>query len=316
MNRSARSALIAAPLDWGLILVLVAVYALFSIAAPSFFGLLNLIDIFHVMAPTVVIAAGMALIVMSGNLDISVGSTAYVASAIFAVLVRDYDASVSMAVMAALAAGLILGLTNAVIIVFLKVNSLIATLGTLIAFRGIGLSLTNGGLINLPEDVRSIGNLMAGPIFADTLIAVAILFGIHILHRRTNFGRHLTAIGNDVDVARRVGVPVERRLFAAFLLAGFLGAAGGLMATMQVGVNTAKIGEGMEFIAIAVVVVGGVSLFGGRGNILKGVLLGALAFQMIRSGLQHSGANPYSFRLVEGVVIFIAMYMDALKRRK
>jgi ribose/xylose/arabinose/galactoside ABC-type transport system permease subunit len=210
----------------------------------------------------------------------------------------------------------ILGLTNAVIIVFLKVNSLIATLGTLIAFRGIGLSLTNGGLINLPEDVRSIGNLMAGPIFADTLIAVAILFGIHILHRRTNFGRHLTAIGNDVDVARRVGVPVERRLFAAFLLAGFLGAAGGLMATMQVGVNTAKIGEGMEFIAIAVVVVGGVSLFGGRGNILKGVLLGALAFQMIRSGLQHSGANPYSFRLVEGVVIFIAMYMDALKRRK
>ena len=83
---------------------------------------------------------------------------------------------------------------------------------------------------------------------------------------------------------------------------------------MQVGVNTAKIGDGMEFTAVAAVVVGGVSLFGGRGNILVSVILGSLIFQIIRSGLQQVGANPYSGnRLVEGVVIFIAMYADALK---
>ena len=82
---------------------------------------------------------------------------------------------------------------------------------------------------------------------------------------------------------------------------------------MQVAVNTSKIGEGMEFTAIAVVVVGGISLFGGRGNILIAVILGSLTFQIIRSGLQHLGADPYSYRLVEGVVIFVAMYVDALK---
>ena len=87
------------------------------------------------------------------------------------------------------------------------------------------------------------------------------------------------------------------------------------MYTMQVAVNTSKIGEGMEFTAVAAVVVGGISLFGGRGNILTAVILGSLTFQMIRSGLQHIGANPYSYRLVEGVVIFVAMYADALKAK-
>jgi ribose/xylose/arabinose/galactoside ABC-type transport system permease subunit len=133
------------------------------------------------------------------------------------------------------------------------------------------------------------------------------------VHRRTTFGRQLTAMGNDEDVARRIGIPVQRRTFAVLALSGLLAAAAGVMYTMQVAVNTAKIGEGMEFTAVAAVVVGGISLFGGRGNVLTSVILGSLTFQLIRSGLQHIGANPYSYRLVEGVVIFVAMYADALK---
>ena len=97
------------------------------------------------------------------------------------------------------------------------------------------------------------------------------------------------------------------------MISGCLAATAGVIYTLQVGVNTAKIGDGMEFTAIAVIVVGGISLFGGRGNILWSVILGSLIFQIIRSGLQQVGANPYSYRLVEGVVIFIAMYADALK---
>jgi ribose/xylose/arabinose/galactoside ABC-type transport system permease subunit len=136
---------------------------------------------------------------------------------------------------------------------------------------------------------------------------------VQLLHRRTTFGRQLTAIGNNEDVARRVGIPVDRRTFATLLISGAFAAIAGVIYTLQVGVNTAKIGDGMEFTAVAAVVVGGVSLFGGRGNILTSVILGSLIFQIIRSGLQQVGANPYSYRLVEGVVIFIAMYADALK---
>jgi ribose/xylose/arabinose/galactoside ABC-type transport system permease subunit len=297
----------------GALIVLAITYAVFSIAAPSFFGLQNLLDIVHVISPMIIVSTGMALVVMSGKLDISVGSIAYVASALFAVVLRDGTLSLPAAVLASTAAGLALGCINAVIVVGLRVNSLIATLGTMIAFRGLGLSVTDGGLIVLPESAKSLGNVAIGPLYIDTIIALAILIFAQFTHRRTSFGRQLTAIGNNEDVARRIGIPVERRTFATLLTSGALAAAAGVVYTLQVGVNTAKIGDGMEFTAVAAVVVGGVSLFGGRGNILASVILGSMIFQVIRSGLQQVGANPYSYRLVEGVVIFIAMYADALK---
>jgi ribose transport system permease protein len=300
----------------GFVIVIIIVYISISVAAPSFFGTGNLINMFHVMAPLMVVASGMALIVMSGKLDISVGSTAYVASAIFALLMRENTIPVALGWTIALAAGLVAGTINALIIVYLRVNALIATLGTMIAFRGFGLLLTDGGLIEMPEAVKPLGNVMLGPIYADTVLALIIVAAMHFVHRSTSFGRQIAAIGNNEDVARRIGIPVDRRVFASFIISGLLGAVGGIMYTMQVAVSTSKIGEGMEFIAIAVVVVGGISLFGGRGNILTAVVLGALLFQMIRSGLQHLGANPYSYRLVEGVVIFLAMYVDALKAER
>jgi len=298
---------------FGFVIVLLTVYAGFSLAAPSFFGLANFIDILHVVAPLIVVASGMAFVVISGKLDISVGSIAYVASAIFALLMRDGEVSLGIGLAAAAGAGLALGAINGLIVVGLRVNTLIATLGTMIAFRGFGLSLTDGGLIEMPNAIKPLGNTMLGPVFLDTVIALMVLLLMHFVHRRTPFGRQLTAMGNDEDVARRIGIPVQHRTFAVLVLSGFLAAVAGVMYTLQVAVSTAKIGEGMEFTAVAAVVVGGISLFGGRGNILTSVILGSLTFQMIRSGLQHIGANPYSYRLVEGVVIFVAMYADALK---
>jgi ribose/xylose/arabinose/galactoside ABC-type transport system permease subunit len=110
-------------------------------------------------------------------------------------------------------------------------------------------------------------------------------------------------------------MPVDRLVFVAFVLSGVLAAVGGVLDTLQIGAISAYLGKGMEFNAVAVIVVGGVSLFGGRGNILSSVVLGALVFELIRNGLNHLGANPYAYRLVSGVVIFAAMYADALKSR-
>lgn len=297
----------------GVLFILVMTYAVFSLTTPSFFGLSSFLDLLHVVSPMIVVASGMALMVMSGKLDISVGSTAYVASAVFAILMDGGHVSIPVALSAGLGIGLVLGAINGIIVVALRIDSLIATLGTMIAFRGIGLSLTDGGLIEMPELVKPLGNAAIGPFYADTILALIVLAAVHFLHQRTSFGRQITAIGNNEDIARRIGIPIAKRTFVTLVLTGFLAALGGVMYTLQVSVNTAKIGEGMEFTAVAVVVVGGISLFGGRGNILSAVILGSLMFQVIRSGLQQVGANPYSYRLVEGVVIFIAMYADALK---
>jgi ribose/xylose/arabinose/galactoside ABC-type transport system permease subunit len=309
------STIVALVRDNGVATVLLATFCMFSVAAPSFFSIHNMLDILHVVSPMIIVASGMGLVVISGRLDISVGSIAYVASAIFTLTMRNYGLPVEAAAAVALIVGLALGAINALIVVGLRINSLIATLGTMIAFRGLGLSMTDGGMIGLPADVKPLGNASVGPIYADTLIALAVLLAVHFVHRRTTFGRQVTAAGNNEDVARRIGLPIERQTVALFAISGTLAAIAGVMYTMQVAVNTSKIGEGMEFSAVAAVVVGGISLFGGRGNVLSAVIMGSLIFQIIRSGLQQVGANPYSYRLVEGVVIFIAMYADALKAR-
>jgi ribose/xylose/arabinose/galactoside ABC-type transport system permease subunit len=121
------------------------------------------------------------------------------------------------------------------------------------------------------------------------------------------------AIGNDMAVARKIGLPVDRTGFLTFVLAGALASLGGILATIQGGAVSPFLGSGLEFTALAAVVVGGISLLGGRGTIFFSIVSGAFIFEMIRNGLINLGANPYSYRLVGGVVIFAAMYADALK---
>src|SRR5580698_8045509 len=168
----------------GALIVLIVTYIVFSVAAPSFFGLQNLLDIVHVISPMIIVSTGMALVVMSGKLDISVGSIAYVASALFALIMRNGSLSFPSAVLISAIAGLALGSVNAAIVVGLRVNSLIATLGTMIAFRGLGV---------LPERIKALGNVAIGPLYVDTIIALVFLVAVQLLHRRTTFGRQLTA---------------------------------------------------------------------------------------------------------------------------
>ena len=298
----------------GFPLILMALVGGFAMASPGFLSVANIVGLFHAMAPIMVIASGMAIVVMMGKLDISVGSVAFVAMAVTAVLI-EAGWPTAVALGAGLAIGPLLGAVNGFVVTVLKVNPLIATLGSMIAFRGFALQITNSQVKVLPDAVRGFGNLTLGPVFVDILIAFAILFLVHRIHKDTAFGRNATAIGNDETTARRLGIPVDRTVFAGFVLAGGLAAVGGAFAAAQVGSVTTFLGRGLEFTAVAVVVVGGISLFGGRGSIFWGVLLGTLTFEVIRTGLNHVGANPYLYELIGGAVIFVAMYVAALDNR-
>jgi ribose/xylose/arabinose/galactoside ABC-type transport system permease subunit len=303
-------------LDYAFPLLLVLLAIGFTLASPGFLSIGNIMGTLHAMAPITVIAAGMAMVVMMGKLDISVGSVAFVSMALAAIAMSEWGFPVWLAALLALTVGAFLGAINGFIVVVLKVNPLIATLGTMIAFRGLALQITNSQVIVLPDQVRGFGNLSIGPVFVDILLALIILVLVHLVHRSTPFGRNLTAIGNDEATAARICIPVKLTVFLAFVAAGFLAAIGGIITAAQVGSVTTFLGRGMEFTAVAVVVVGGISLFGGRGSILWGVLLGALTFELIRSGLNHVGANPYFYELIGGGIIFVAMYGAALKSRK
>jgi len=254
----------------------------------------------------------MALIVMMGKLDISLGSIALVSMGVSAIMLQS-DYSLFTAILITFLVGAMLGAVNGFVICFLKVNPLIATLGTMIAFRGLGNQITDAQVVVLPDSLRALGNFSFGAIFFDTVICLLLLTTVHLLHKRTKFGKIITAIGNDEATAQRVGLPVTQTVFFSFVIAGTLASIGGFFASAQVGAVTSFLGKGMEFTAVAVVVVGGISLFGGKGSILWGVILGSLTFEVIRSGLNYLGANPYFYQLIGGVVIFIAMYAAAIK---
>lgn len=298
----------------GLVFVLIAVMIGFSIAAPSFATADNLFAVLHAMGPSTIAATGMALVILTGKIDISIGSTAFLSASVGALLMES-GTSPLIAFPVILALGAVLGAVNGLLVAYLRINALIVTLGTMMAYRGVGLMLTDARVIPLPESMRNIANLTVGPVFLETIIVILLVIAIHFLHRSTSFGRTLTAVGNGEDIAAKVGLNTRRTLFATFMLAGLLAAAAACSSFVQVGSVSGFLGKGLEFNAIAISVVGGISLAGGRGRIIPGVLIGAASFQMISNGLNQINADPYIYQLVTGAVIFVAMYMDALKTR-
>lgn len=132
--------------------------------------------------------------------------------------------------------------------------------------------------------------------------------------KHTSFGRHMMAIGNDEDTAERIGINVRRRTVMAFVLSGGLAGLGGALAMVQVGSITSFLGQGLEFTAVAVVVIGGISLYGGSGKVMPGVLLGAVTLEVVRNGLNQLGTDPYLYQIITGIVIFVAIYAFSLQR--
>lgn len=298
---------------YGFGIVLVGLVLFYAITAPRFLTVTNIISLLHAAAPLMVIASGLALVVISGKLDISVGSVAFLTSSVGTILMVRHDFDPILTLFILLGIGVLIGMLNGFIVVVLKISPLIATLGTMIALRGVGLEFTKSTTIALPEEVRRLGNASIGPVFVDILIALAIMLLIHILHTRTPFGRWIVAIGNDQDTAARLGLRVRWVTFLTFVLSSVLATIGGILTVIQVGAASPSIGSGLEFTAVSIVVIGGISLFGGEGSILPGALRGVLILEIIRNGLNHLGADPYAYRFVNGAIIFIAMYADALR---
>ncbi len=300
--------------EYGFIVILCLVVLGFSLSTQRFLSVTNILGLFHASAPLMIMAAGLALIVMTGNLDISIGSISFFSSAIGAVLMARSGLSPVLALPLVVGTGAVCGLLNGLVFVYLKVNPLITTMGSMFVFRGLALQITGSRVISIDEGLRAFGNFRIGPVYLDILIGIAFLFVVHLVHTRTPFGRHIMAIGNNKETAGRLGIRVKAVTLAAFVLSGFCAGLGGLFMVFQIGAVTLQMGVGMEFTAIAAIVIGGISLFGGEGAILPNFVLGALTLGIIENGLNHVGASPYLYPFVRGGIILAAMYADSLKR--
>jgi len=256
-------------------------------------------------SPLIVAAVGMTYVIMTAGIDLSVGSMLFLAAAIESsqVVVGRPTAVVFAAICAA---GVLMGLLNGLAVALTRVPALIATLATMQVFRGAGGHITGQQNIDLPAKLRGIGTGSLLGVPTPVLLAAAVALGGGFVFSRTTFGRHVQAVGSDFGAAVEAGLPVRRVIVGAYALAGLLAAVASLTQTARLGAVQPSIGQGYELTVITAVVLGGTSLFGGRGSI-GGTVLGALILTTVQTGLVFSGASPYVFDIVRGGVLLAAV---------
>lgn len=299
----------------GMLPVLVLLAIGFSLATDNFFSVQNLSIITQQAAINIVLAAGMTFVILTGGIDLSVGSIV-AASAVVAMLVSKVDGYGMLGIPAALACGLLFGALNGLLIAFLKLPPFIVTLGSLTAVRGIARLLGNDGTVFNPElPFAFIGN---GDLFGVpwlVIIAFVVVAISWFILRRTVLGLEIYSVGGNAEAARLAGIKVWAVLMFVYCMSGLLSGLGGVMAASRLyAANGLQLGMSYELDAIAAVILGGTSFVGGTGSIL-GTLVGALIIAVLTNGLILMGVSDIWQYIVKGLVIIGAVALDRYRRQ-
>lgn len=300
-----------------LLLALVILVAIFGALRPDVFFLpRNLINIGLAITILGILAMAQTVVIVSGGLDISVGSIVGLATMVVAIAMQA-TGSAALGIAAALAVAALAGLANGLIITFGRVNAVIATLGTMAAFRG-GAFLTSGGssvsIVN--EQFRFLGNgvILFFPVPILVLLAVLVLFAIFL--NTTVIGRNIYAIGGNPTVARLAGIPIRRYQIGIYILSGLAaGVAGLLLASRTMSGQPASGSQGLELEAITAAILGGCALQGGKGTIF-GALLGVLIIGVLNNGLILTSVPTFYQLIAKGALLIVAVMIQERQLRR
>jgi len=261
------------------------------------------------------LALVMTPIILTGGIDLSVGSVLGFSAIVFGKLWRDGHASIPVAILGALATGASAGGINAFLITWLRLPPLIVTLGTYSLFRGLAEAVTHGAdaFTNFPQSFLFLGNERWLGMPAQLPIFIFMAIAVWVLVHRTTFGRSFRAIGYAPEGARYAGLPVERRLAFVYILAGVVAALAGIIYTARLGQAKADFGTGYELFAITAVVLGGTSIFGGSGSV-QGTLLGVAAVAILTDGLSLAHQPREIGGMLTGVLLIVALTASALPK--
>lgn len=260
------------------------------------------------------IAVGQTLLMVSGEIDLSVGSVAGLCAVVAGWLMVKLHWPVAPSVAVGLLAGAAAGLVNGLLAVRLGLPAFIATLGMLYMARGLTYAICSGyPLYPLPASLTGFGKMTPLGVSCAFFVFLGVAMVGDFVLRRTVFGRSVCATGGNAEVARIAGIRAGGVKLACFVLTGTLAGLAGILMAAQVGVAQPDFGTGWELDVIAAVVIGGVSLFGGVGTV-RGTVLGLLLLQVVRSGLVTSGVNTYWQTATVGFIIVAAVSVDILRR--
>jgi len=295
------------------LLAAVIVFVAFSLASSKFATGANLRNIAVEGAGSAVMAVGMTFVIMTAGIDISIGAMLFLSSAAASELFTKGVPAVWIPLLAVLF-GLLLGAVNGVTVGYLSMNPLIVTLATLNLYRGVAGHLTKFSTVYLPSQAQALGTSHIGSIPTPIVVATAVaLAGIFLL-RATVFGRYVQAVGSNAHAARELGLPVRWVLVSVYAISGLTAGLAGLIENGRLGAVQPTVGTGEELTVITAVVLGGASLFGGRGSIV-GSLLGVLILEMVADGLVLAHLSPYLFDIIRASVLLAAVLLAMAQGR-
>jgi ribose transport system permease protein len=290
---------------------IVVVLAL-SLAVDGFFSIHTFDNVSRQIAVIGLLSAGMTLVVITGGIDLSVGAVMAFATSVGGMIGILGGWPILLVYPMVLGIGLLLGLLNGLLVVRFAVHPMIITLGTMSIIRGLVMVITGGRYITpIPKEYMWIG---AG--YMPFILLVLVLVVFHIVLTRTRFGRNLYAVGGNADAASFSGVPVDRYRVWVYVIAGGLAALAGLILVGRSGFVQPQVAfDGYEMSAIAAVVIGGASIFGGNGS-LVGTFLGAALLGVILAGMTMLGIDAYWQGAVQGVLIIAAISLEYLRQQQ
>lgn len=295
--------------------LLAVLIGLFGLLSDHFWSAQTFHTVANRIPPLALAALGMTFVLIAGNIDLSVGSVAALAGAVFGWLVIDHHTGVAVGALAAIVAGVACGAFNGWLVNWLRMPSFIVTLGLLEGARGLAYLITDSQTKYLGERLGLLQTVLPGTgVSTAFVLAAGLTLVAHFVITRTVFGRHVVAVGANEEAARLAGLSPSRVRAVVFMLAGMFAAVGGLCHVSRLGAADPNAGSGLELSAIAAAVIGGTSLMGGRGSMLS-TFVGVLIIATLEAGLAHLGVSEPMKRVVTGLVIVGAVGAEAARTR-
>jgi ribose transport system permease protein len=299
--------------ELGLLVILLLLCVAFANVTPFFLVERNLLNITRQVSIVLTVAMGMLCVVLSGEIDLSVGSTAALCG-VAAAWGMKTSGSVWLGIVMAVAIGLLVGLINGTLVVYARIPSFIVTLATMGILRGVCMVWTNGKPISsLPESFATLGaGYMLHVIPVATVVSLLLVAVFYVLLQRTKHGTYIKAIGANREAARLSAIPIDRYRVFVFVAAGLMCAIGGLITASKLLSAQPTANAGLEMDVLSGVILGGAALSGGIGTVV-GTLLGSMTIGVINNGLNLLNVNSYYQEIVKGIIIILAV---VIKRNK
>ena len=299
----------------GIYVFLVAVILFFALMTDAFLTFDNFIVILRQVSIIGICAFGETLVVIGGGIDLSVGSTVALSGVIAASLAKFMEVPVPLAFLAGIAAGSACGLLNGILTTKVKIPSIIVTLGTLTIIRGLAFIIVGGVTVfGMPVSYRVLGRSYIGFVPIPVLIMVGIFAVFFIVLNMLSFGRYVYAIGSNEEAAVISGVNVDKMKTAVFMLCGLMAGIGGAILSSRLDSGQAATAQGLELDVLTAVVLGGVSIAGGKGK-LESVFVGVLIIGILANGMVLLNIQHFYQLVIKGGVLLFAVGLDTLRKR-